>query len=128
MYVARSSITALNVSNTTNEQSYLCVRCNELAEAYEFVVASGSRTPLSGSQLQQLYSIRSQLEALRYSSLSDTQIENETDSLATQVDAILADPPSSSGPLLTPATGSGQPGQYTSTSRPIVDMFRHIQF
>lgn len=128
VYVARSSITALNISNTTNEQSYLCIRCDELAEAYEFVVANGARTPLSSSQLQQLNSIRSQLEALRYSGHSDTQIENETDSLATQVDAILADPPPSSGPLLTPATGSGQPGQYTSTNRPIVDMFRHVQF
>jgi hypothetical protein len=128
VYVAKSDLTALDASNNTNEQSFLCARCAELAEAYQFIVANGSPTPLSESQVQQLYAIRSQLEALRNSHLSDTQIETETDSLASQVSAILADPPSA-GPLVTPAINSPvQPSQFTGTNRNIVDLFRSIKF
>ena len=128
VYVAKSNLTALDASNTTNEQSFLCARCDELAEAYQFIVANGSPAPLTNLQVQQLYAIRSQLEALRNSHLSDTQIENETDSLASQVNAILADPPSA-GPLMTPAISSSvQPSQFTGTNRNIVDLFRSIKF
>jgi len=128
VYVAKSNLVALNASNTTNEQSFLCIRCDELAEAYQFIVATGSPTPLSTSQVQQLDAIRSQLEALRTSNLSDTVIESDTDSLATQVNTILGDPPSPV-PLVTPATNnSGQPSQFTGTNRNIVDLFRSIKF
>jgi hypothetical protein len=128
VYVSKSKLTALNASNTTNEQSFLCIKCNELAEAYQFIVATGSPTPLSTSQVQQLEGIRSQLEALPSSNLSDTQIENETDALATQVNTILGNPPSPV-PLVTPATSnSGQPSKFTSTNQNIVDMFRSIKF
>ncbi len=128
VYVSESNLVALNASNTTNEQSLLCIRCNELAEAYQFIVATGSLTPLSTSQVQQLDAIRSQLEALRTSNLSDTAIENETDALATQVSTILGNPPSPV-PLVTPATNnSGQPSKFTSTNQNIVDVFRSIKF
>lgn len=128
VYVSRSNLVALDASNTTNEQSFLCVRCDELAEAYQFIVANGSPTPLTNPQVVQLDAIRSQLEALPNSDLSDTQIEAETDSLASQVNAILADPPSA-GPLVTPAINrSGQPSQFTGTNRNIIDLFRSIKF
>jgi hypothetical protein len=128
VYVSKSDLVALNASNTTNEQSFLCIRCNELAEAYQFIVANGSPTPLSTSQVQQLDAIRSQLEALSTSNLGDTAIEAKSDALATQVNTILADPPSAV-PLVTPATNnSGQPSKFTGTNRNIVDLFRSIKF
>jgi hypothetical protein len=128
VYVSEANLVALNVSNTTNEQSLLCVRCNELAEAYQFIVADDSPTPLSTPQVQQLDAICTQLEALRTSSLSDSQIEAETNSLASQVSTILADPPITV-PLVTPATSnSAQPGKFTGTNRNIVDLFRSIKF
>jgi hypothetical protein len=128
VYVSKSKLTALNASNTTNEQSLLCIRCNELAEAYQFIVATGSPTPLSMSQVQQLDGIRSQLEALRTSNLSDTVTEQTTDALATQVNTILGNPPSPV-PLVTPATSnSGQLSKFTGTNQNIVDMFRSIKF
>jgi hypothetical protein len=127
VYVSKANLVALNASNTTNEQSFLCLRCNELAEAYQFIVATGSPTPLSTSQVKELDAIGTQLEALRTSNLSDTAIENDTDALATQVNTILADPPSPV-PLVTPATNnSGQPSQFTNTNQNIVDLFRSIK-
>ena len=128
VYVAKSNLVALYASNTTTEQSLLCVRCNELVEAYQFIVASDSPTPLSTSQVQQLDAIQTQLEALRTSTLSDTQIESATDALATQVNTILGDPPTPV-PLVTPATNpSGQLSQFMGTNRNIVDLFRSIKF
>ena len=128
VYVSKSELTALNANNTTNEWSAYCTSCNELAEAYQFIVATGSPTPLSTSQVQQLDGIRTQLEALPSSNLSDTQIENETDALATQVNTILGNPPSPV-PLVTPATSnSGQLSKFTGTNQNIVDMFRSIKF
>jgi hypothetical protein len=127
VYVSKANLVALNASNTTNEQSFLCLRCNELAEAYQFIVATGSPTPLSTSQVKELDAIGTQLEALRTSNLSDTAIEAETDALATQVNADLGDPPSPV-PLVTPATNnSGQPSQFTNTNQNIVDLFRSIK-
>jgi hypothetical protein len=127
VYVSKANLVALNASNTTNEQSFLCLRCNELAEAYQFIVATGSPTPLSTSQVKELDAIGTQLEALRTSNLSDTAIEAETDALATQVNADLGNPPSPV-PLVTPATNnSGQPSQFTNTNQNIVDLFRSIK-
>lgn len=127
VYVSKANLVALNASNTTNEQSFLCLRCNELAEAYQFIVATGSPTPLSTSQVKELDAIGTQLEALRTSNLSDTAIEAETDALATQVNADLGDPPSPV-PLVTPATNnSGQPSQFTNTNQNVVDLFRSIK-
>jgi hypothetical protein len=133
LYVAKADLTTLNTNNNVNATVSSCVRCTNLAEAYIIVVADGPQAPpLTGAQLQDLKQVQIELEALRYSHDSDSEIVTQTTTLAGDVKSILTDP-STVGPDVSPAVtpainGANSNGTLTGTNQPIIDMFRSVKY
>ncbi len=62
-----------------------------------------------------------------------SQIEGQTNAMASQIESILTDPPAAGpnkvSPAVSPAVnGSNFSGTLTGTQRPIVDLFRNVKF
>jgi hypothetical protein len=130
VYVSKTDVTTINANNDVNSTADYCVRCSLVGEGYLIVVATGPQSqPLTSSQLQSLYQVKLQLEALRSSGDDNpSDIQTQTDAMASTIVSILTDPPAN-GPddissAVTPAiTSPGFNGSLTGNNRPFVHVY-----
>jgi hypothetical protein len=130
VYVSKADVTTINANNDVNSAAYSCIRCSLVGEGYLIVVAQGSQSqPLTSSQLQSLSQVRAQLEALRRSGDDNpSDIQTQTDALASTIVSILTDPPAAGpidvSPTVTPAINNASlNGSLTGSHRPFVHIY-----
>jgi hypothetical protein len=141
VFVNDQNLTAINASNNANATSYACVRCTNIAEAYQIIVATDEQTHLTFQQRVGLTEVRFALEGLRWYGLSPDRIQKLSDALANKAVSIVDNPDygmpgqgaQGGGPLaraaaVSPAiSGSAQPAALTETTQPVVDLYVDVK-
>jgi hypothetical protein len=109
-------INATNISRAVNEH---CPACQTYSAAYQFIVATPRAFTLSSTALSELGVINRQVDALKASRLSISQITQQADDLARRIKTILAREAARA-----PRSNGSDP---LADFAPTVTMYRHVR-
>jgi putative peptide zinc metalloprotease protein len=117
-----TTYTPTNEAIAINDQ---CNLCDTLASAYQFVLQGSGPMHFTPNGQHALADLKRQMEALRHSTLSGTEIQAKLDDLTAQLRTILSTdlvsgppPRDADGSAVTTSTQPGSTGSSTTTSRP----------
>jgi hypothetical protein len=138
VYTTQQDLAAIHALNVASATNFECVDvCNAVADAYQVVVAIDSPDTYGWTvtfpQMLALSQVRDEFYALPTSGLDIAQIQSQCEELVNEVVSILAGSSSQAqdgtGPTLIPGvSGSALPSELTGEGRPIVDLFRDVQW